>query len=134
MTFLTEDVTITNNVIGSGGLYQVYALDGKSGRAADLWNITITGNLFNPGRPTNRATMVAWGEADNVTLQSYETPAALAQAKNPAWQNAQTTLQPIGEMADDKQTYGSYFVPLPADVAAAVGQPAGAGTLGNFAR
>ena len=134
ITFLTDNVTISNNVFGSGGLYQVYALDGRSGRPADDWHLTITANLFNPGRPINRATMVAWGEDDNVTLQSYETPSALANAKNPAWRNAQTSLQPLGNMADDKTANIGYAAPLPDDVAAAIGQPAGTRLLGNFPR
>ena len=64
--------------------------------------------------------MVAWGEDDNVTLQSYETPSALANAKNPAWRNAQTSLQPLGDMADDKSANIGYAAPLPDDVAAAM--------------
>jgi hypothetical protein len=61
ITFLTDNVTISNNVFGSGGLYQVYALGGRSGRPADDWHLTITGNLFKSDRPINRVTMVGWG-------------------------------------------------------------------------
>ena len=37
-------------------MYQVFALDGKTHRAVDTWNLTINGNLFNqrPPKPTRR--------------------------------------------------------------------------------
>ena len=72
----------SNNVFGNGGHFQLYALDGKTNRAVDTWNLTINGNLFNKRVVKTDPTMVAWGKGDNVTLERYETPAALAAAKN----------------------------------------------------
>jgi hypothetical protein len=76
--------------------------------------------------------MVAWGEGDNITLQIYESPAALAAAKNPAWVNAQIAgTKRIEDMAPDKVSYQWAAKPIPQDVADATGLPADAELLGT---
>ena len=76
--------------------------------------------------------MVAWGEADNVTLQLYQPPAALAAAKNPAWVNAQIPgTKRIEDMGPDKTAYQWAAKPVPQDVAAATGLTASAKLLGR---
>ena len=52
MPWLNENIQVANNVFGNGGAFQLFALDGKTDRAVDRWNLTVNGNLFNP-RPTN---------------------------------------------------------------------------------
>ena len=67
--------------------------------------------------------MVAWGKGDNKTLERYETPAALAAAKNGGWKNAQIgSAKPILSMASDKTTNASVAVAIPSDVATASGR------------
>jgi parallel beta-helix repeat protein len=131
MTWITKNITVSNNVFGNGGLFQIFAMDGKQNRAVDTWNLTINGNLFNHKVASSEPMMVAWGRGDNTTQEKYSTPAALAAAKNSGWKNAQTTTsKPIGSMADDMTAFASTAVPIPADVAAATGLTAGAQVLG----
>ncbi len=137
VTWLTKDIIITNNVLGNKGnwdrgIYQVYGLDGRSNWSMDNMNVTIDGNLFNKKTDATQPTMVAWGGDDNISLTLYETPAALAAAKNPAWINAQIPgSKRIEDMGPDKITYVWAAKPLPADIAAAIGQPAGSKQLGT---
>ncbi len=130
--WVTKNIQISNNVFGNGGYFQIYALDGKTNRAVDTWNLTINGNLFNERTAKTDPTMVAWGKGDNKTLERYETPAALAAAKNGGWKNAQTTnAKSITSMAADMTSLASVAVGLPSDVASATGLPAGAKLLGQ---
>lgn len=129
--WITRNIQLSNNVFGNGGRFQIYALDGKTRRAVDTWGLTISGNLFNKRVSSSDPTMVAWGKGDNVSLERYETPAALAAAKNSGWQNAQiTSSKPIASMASDKSAYAGSAVPIPSDVAAATGLASGARLLG----
>ena len=131
MPWLNENIQVANNVFGNGGAFQLFALDGKTDRAVDGWNLTVNGNLFNP-RPTKTdPTMVAWGKGDHMTVERYETPAALAAAKGPSWRNAQIPApKTLAAMAGDRAAYTGTALPLPADVAKATGFVAGAQVLG----
>ncbi|MCU1529804.1 MAG: hypothetical protein JWP75_3567 [Frondihabitans sp.] len=131
-TWLTQNDTVANNSFGAGGQFQIYALDNWTNIPVDQWHLTITGNLFN-SQASSSQVMVAWGGSDNVTLYRYNTPAALAAAKNPSWTNAQTlSAQPLSEMATAVTSAQPIATPLPADVAAAVGQPVGTRHIGTF--
>lgn len=132
MPWLTRNVVVSNNVFGNGGYFQWYALDKKTGIPVNQFNVTITGNLFNARLTKTDPTMVAWGKGgDNVTLERYETPAALAAAKNRSWLNAQTTSsKSLAAMAADKAAHASVAVPVPQDVASATGLVAGSRRLG----
>ena len=122
MPWLTQNIQLSNNVFGNGGDFQLYALDGRTNIAVDTWNLTINGNLFNKRVVKTDPTMVAWGKGDNMTLERYETPAALAAAKNSGWKNAQIcSSKPILSMGSDKTTYASVAVAIPSDVATATG-------------
>ena len=132
VTWVNKNIQLSNNVFGGGGRFQFYALDGVTRRAVDTWNVTINGNLFTKRVATTDPTMVAWGKGDNSTLERYESPAALAAAKNSGWKNAQTpTLKLIDTMTQDKSTYSSVAVALPSDVAEATGLPMGSKILGT---
>ena len=132
VTWLTQNIQVVNNVFGLGNRNHshVYALDGRTRRAVDLWNVTINGNLFNGKKVVSTdATMVSWGKGDNVTLERYETPAALAAAKNTGWKNAQlSSFKQLSAMSADKISYASTAVPIPSDVAAATGRLTRAGS------
>lgn len=131
VTWLTKDITIANNVFGNGGKFQFYGLDGETNIAVDWMNVTINGNLFNKRTETSQPTMVAWGKGDNKTLERYESPAALAAAKNGSWKNAQTSgSSSISSMQAGISSYSSYAVSLPSDVAEAIGTSSGTKGLG----
>ena len=69
---------VSNNAFGKGNRSHshLYALDGRTNRAVDTWNLKVTGNLFNKAKfLSSEATMVSWGTGDNVTVERYETPA-----------------------------------------------------------
>jgi hypothetical protein len=131
VTWLTKDITISNNVFGNGGKFQFYGLDGETNIAVDRMNVTINGNLFNKRTETSQPTMVAWGKGDNKTLERYESPAALAAAKNGSWKNAQTSgSSSISSMQSGISNYNSYAVSLPSDVASAIGTSGGTKAMG----
>jgi parallel beta-helix repeat protein len=131
--WLVKNITLSNNVFGNGGYFQFYALDKKTHIPVDKMNVTITGNLFNKRVSKSTPTMVAWGKGDNVTLERYETPAALAAAKGSSWRNAQTSSSlSISSMSTDINNHAGIAVGLPSDVAAAIGTSAGTKALGTL--
>ena len=130
--WLVRNVVLSNNVFGSGGLFQFYVLDKRTRIPADSMNITINGNLFNRWTGTGQAKMVAWGGGDNVTLTYFNSPDALAQAKNGGWRNAAVDPIALGSMGPAMSASVAVAVGLPSDIAAALGQPVGARKLGRF--
>jgi parallel beta-helix repeat protein len=129
--WLTRNIVVSNNVFDKSGKFQFYALDKATNIPADAMNLTINGNLFTPRTDTSLPTMVAWGGSDNVTLYRYETPAALAAAKNPAWHNASTTTAlTLNAMRSLFAAAAATAVPLPSGVAQALGQPLGTQRVG----
>ncbi|MET1005198.1 MAG: right-handed parallel beta-helix repeat-containing protein [Propionibacteriaceae bacterium] len=131
VTWLTQNITVSNNIFGNGGKFQFYALDGETNIAVDKMNVTINGNLFNKRMDTSQPTMVAWGKGDNKTLERYESPSALAAAKNGSWKNAQvSSSMSIASMKSVAGSYSSTAVGLPSDVATAMGKSAGTKGVG----
>nr|WP_256336389.1 right-handed parallel beta-helix repeat-containing protein [Arthrobacter sp. ov407] len=131
--WLTRNIAISNNVFGNGGRFQFYALDKATRIPVDNMNVSITGNLFNKRVALTDPCMVAWGGNDGSTLVRYETPSALAAAKGTGWKNAITDGSlPIGQMAALASKSASIAVPLPQDVAKAIGKPAGSMVVGRF--
>ena len=137
VTWITKDITISNNVIGNSnqqGGFQFYALDGETNRPADDMNITLDGNLFvkRIKKAATEPCMVAWGQGDNHTLVRYETPDEFG-AKNAAWVNAQA---PDSYRISQMDPYISQFAyvakPLPQSVADQTGAPTGMAQLGTM--
>ena len=90
----------------------------------------INGNLFND-KSSGGPTMVTWGKGDNKSFEKYNTPAELAAAKNPSWRNAAVgTSTLIEKMTAAVAANASTAVPLPSDIAKAMGLAAGARVLG----
>lgn len=113
-TWLTQNDTVANNAFGTGGQFQVYALDNWTNIPVDNWHLAITGNLFNSQPTSSQPTMVAWGGSNNVTLDRFSTPGALASAKGPSWKNGQTSsVEPLGSMSSALAQAASTAVPLP---------------------
>ena len=125
-----HDIVVSNNVFSASGRSQFYGLDPATGQSLDAVKVTINGNLFNTYTGTG-AHMVGWGLA-NKTVKYYETPAALAAAKNTAWKNAATGQQALTSMQALMGTYNSTAVALPADIASVIGQSAGSKRVGRY--
>ncbi|MCU1478505.1 MAG: hypothetical protein JWQ64_3198 [Subtercola sp.] len=132
VTWVTKNITVSNNVFGSGGFWQIYAFDAETNVSADAMALTITGNLFNQRTTNAQPTLVGWGLGDNTTVTRLDTVAAI-QAKNPAFVNTETSSSlPLSGMTSALASAQSAAVALPADVAAAVGQKAGVKKVGRF--
>lgn len=130
-TWVIDNIQVSNNRFGyNGGPYgfQFYALDGATGIPASSMHITLTGNLFHT-RTAAYDSMIGWG-GSNAKITHYESPSALNAALGVAWQNAQSTTSTLSPALQSDSATGT--VPLPSDVAAAVGQPTGTQHLGSF--
>lgn len=125
-----HDIVVSNNVFSASGRSQFYGLDPATGQSLDAVKVTINGNLFNSYTGTG-AHMVGWGQA-NKTVVYYETPAALAAAKNSTWKNAATGQQTLTAMQALMVNYNSTAVALPADIAGVIGQTAGSKRVGRY--
>jgi parallel beta-helix repeat protein len=130
--WLTRNITVANNQFAKGGSYQVFALDQQTNISADQMNLVINGNFFAYKDTSTDASMVAWGGSDNHSVTLYQTPAALAAAKNATWKNAQAT--PVGSKTPLllSTVESTIAVPLPSDVAAVIGVASGTRSVGTF--
>ena len=123
--WLVQNVTTDNNVLGSGGGFQFYAMDKGTNRPASAMNITLTGNEFT-ATPNS---MVGWG-TDQQTVTIYNTPSALDAGVGTSWKNLQDS---SGGFSPSAQNNASGVAePLPADIAAMIGVPAGTAQIGAF--
>jgi parallel beta-helix repeat protein len=124
--WITKDITIANTAFGSSAGYQIYALNAAPKK------ITITGNMFNERLTPSQSTLVAWGGADTSRYVRYDTPQSLS-AIDSSWRNTQTiAVLPLSSMSAILSSAWSTAVPLPAEVAKAVGQKAGVQKIGAF--
>lgn len=129
VTWITRNITVSNNVFAAGGLYSFYARDGESNRAVDTWNVSITGNLFVD--PAGGQKMVAWGRGDNASAETYNSPATLAAAKHGDWRNALTKGAPgPDDIRSQISSNSSVAVEIPSAVAGLLGVKSGARILG----
>ena len=126
--WIVRNIVVANNDFsGATGMFQFYSLDKQTNRSADVMHITIDGNLFRSDVASTDPQMIGWGGNDNHTVTIYKTAAAFQAAKGPSWTNASVAYQSVARPA-----VASYAVPLPADVAAAVGQATGTLHVGTF--
>lgn len=130
--WLTRNIVVANNVFDKSGSFQFYALDKSTNIPVDKMNVSIKGNLFSARQGTSTATMVAWGGSDNKTLSRYETPSALASAKNSTWKNTQSSsAQTLSGLETDRDKAAAAAIPLPSDVASAIGSTTGIKVVGQ---
>lgn len=137
--WVIRNVTIANNTFGgytSGGTWQIYALDKQTNTRVDRMNLQIRGNYFARRTSNAQPSMVGWGGGDNSTVTRYETPAALAAAKNSSWSNLQPgAASPATTIVNSHPAANavtSTAVPLPSDIAQAIGQAIGVMRIGAF--
>jgi len=126
--WLVRNIQASNNRFGSSASFQFYALDKQTDIPASSMNLTVNGNSF-PALSSGGPVMVGWGGGDNVTVTYYRSPSALDAGLNVTWSNLQPSTTTFAATATSED---SVAVPLPSDVAAAIGQPAGTQHLGAF--
>ena len=136
--WLTRNITVANNVFGPyphRGLFQFYVLDKQTRIPADAMNLVITGNAFQ-SQGTTRAsasqvpTLIGWGGGNNVTVTRYDSVTAFQRAKNATWANTEVVLTGDREQVRDASDWSAK--PIPADVAAVIGVPAGTREVGTI--
>lgn len=131
--WLVRNIEIANNLFGAGGLYEIYAMDNATNVPADSMAITVNGNVLNRYVTRGQTKMVGWGGGNNSTVTNFDTPEALAAAKNPGWRNAAVNPSTdIASMGGTKTAYASIAIRLPSDIATLLGQPAEVQHLGRF--
>lgn len=131
--WITRNVLAANNVFprsGGGGSFQFYALDKRTNTSASSMNLAVQGNLFARRDTAADPTMVGWGGSDNVTVTRYETPAALNLGLGTSWRNLQAGDGSAAALS--ASTVASVALPLPADVAGAIGVVSGSQRIGPF--
>jgi parallel beta-helix repeat protein len=127
--WLVRNITVSNNLYGSAGSFQFYALDKATHIAASTMNITVDGNAF-PGN--THAVMVGWGGSDNSTVTYYRSPSALDAGLHVSWTNVLLDAGSSDLKGFANSSADDVAVPLPADVASAIGVPAGTKHIGTF--
>jgi parallel beta-helix repeat protein len=123
MTWQLGDVQIMNSILGTGPQYHVYIRDYTNTRSASQMRISIDGNLFDRSDKSGDAEVV-W-QATPTTLSMITTVTQLA-ATGAGSHNGETT------SATTVTSTAAVPQPIPADIAALIGQPSGARNVGPF--
>jgi hypothetical protein len=127
--WLVRNVTVSNNLYGADGSFQFYALDKATHISASSMNITVDGNAF----VDTNSVMVGWGGSDNSTVTYYRTPATLNAGLHVSWTNVLLDSGSASQFRGDADPDpDDVAVPLPADVANAIGVPTGTKHIGTF--
>jgi hypothetical protein len=127
--WLVQNLMVANNNFGrSNGGFGFYVLDKETGRPASSMNITVQGNLFGAKDSSAKPNAFGWGQAAE-KLNMYASPAAFNAGEGYNWVNM---VAPSGTGYMASTSMDSSAVPLPADVASAVGEPTGAQNIGTF--
>lgn len=127
---LVRDNTLANNIVGCGSRFQIFGKDDSTNIPMDKFNVTITGNVFSPRMKSPELNLVAWGLNDNDSVEFIQTTAQLA-TKNASWKNLQATQCVTNpETSFSAAELQSIAVPIPDDVANAIGAAAGAKVIG----
>ena len=74
-------------------------------------------------------TLIGWGGGNNATVTRYNSVTAFQQAKNATWTN--TAVVWTGDRALVRDASDWSAKPIPADVAAVIGVPAGTRVVGT---
>ncbi|HZC74167.1 MAG TPA: right-handed parallel beta-helix repeat-containing protein [Jatrophihabitans sp.] len=133
--WISRNIVFSDNLFGrdgslGSGMFQFYALDKATHTSADAMNVTVDGNVFNTKSVTRDPTLVGWGGSDNVTVASYNALATFDSMNG--WSNS---AQPATDAL--AAPVGAYdgtgvAIPLPGDVARAIGVATGAAHIGAF--
>jgi hypothetical protein len=133
--WLDRNEIIENNLFGdsTGGAYQFYVSDNGSGVIANaLSSITVQSNLFVHKDTASEPSMVGWQQPSGSTVL-YQTPAEFASGVGQPWTNFQSVSDsPIASMIAFAATTTGAAVPLPQNVATAIGQSVATQHFGSF--
>lgn len=127
-----QNIDVYNNeFLHNGGMsgVQVGVLDNTRSIRSSARTITIQTNLFHAPTATSD-TMVTWSGAGGEVAQ-YQTPSMLNAGTGKSWTNTQSTGSKI---TADIPAATAAATPLPSDIAAAVGVPAGTKVIGSLPR
>lgn len=133
--WLVRNNRYLNNVFGTdtqASYFQFYVLDVESNIDADTMNLRVDGNVFSTKAVNTQATMIGWGSGDNKTVERFESQTAFNAAKGTSWRNAQVPAGTAIESELAQAATMTHGVPMPADVASALGRPQGSTHLGTF--
>ncbi len=124
VSWLMKDVQVMNNVLSVGAGYNIYARDHTNKRTATEMNLKINGNLFSTSPSAAQAQLI-WSGA-NGALTTCLTVADIARTgtggNNIEASGAASLLPRAAAIAE----------PLPADIAALIGQSAATRYIGAF--
>jgi parallel beta-helix repeat protein len=143
MTWLVGPVTVRNNVIGlpnSNANCVLCVEDYTHTRTAEQMGVTSNGNVFNRAAATTPGWLTVWSQgAVNVNPAVYSTlagyQAGTRQDGASRGYDGTVVVDQSGALRDDVEALaGSVATPLPADIAALLGQPTGAQHLGAWGR
>ncbi|MBC7594695.1 MAG: right-handed parallel beta-helix repeat-containing protein [Kineosporiaceae bacterium] len=132
--WINRNITIANNVFTGTGLFQFYALDGKTNIHTDSMVKQMQGNAFAAKIPDQNPTVIAWGSSDNKTLVRYQSAEEFAKAKS--WVNSTVPGSLLSRHGSSLRAavkgIDRTAVKLPADVAESIGQAAGSQRVGPY--
>ncbi len=130
-TWILGDVQLMNNTFGQGGAgqYQLYARDYSGEWSAKAMGLAVDGNVFTRPSSSSQAEIV-WGISAS-TVAVYTAVGQFATATGYT-RNGEATVGSPPVIRSPSTPSGADPLALPADVAAAIGQPTGAHHLGSF--
>jgi hypothetical protein len=123
MTWLLGDIHIMDSVLGAGPQYHLYIRDYTNSRSASQMRISIDGNLFDRSDKSGDAEVV-W-QSTPTTLSVITTVTQLAATGAGSHNGETTSAATVTSIAPVPQ-------PIPADIAALIGQPSGVTKVGPF--
>ena len=137
MPWQTQDITVSNNVIGlqGGSATCVLCVEDYSGKeSAEAMRIKVNGNAYNRSSASAPSTLTVWSRGSGYPA----TFPTLAAFKSGTGQEARgrevtgsTVISATGELSADVQSQaGSTAVGLPSDIAQALARPSGTTRLG----
>lgn len=128
-TLRVQNVTLANNVFACGTRFQIFGRDeAKYGIPMDDFKMTITGNVFSPQGKNPELNLAAWGLREGVEfIQTVDH----LHKKGSGWKNLQaTTCQANPQTGFAADTLATLAMPIPQDIAAAIGVPSGTRAVG----
>jgi parallel beta-helix repeat protein len=128
--WIVSDIQVMNNVIGAPGpsSYEIYARDYSGQYTATQLRLTIDGNRFTK---VSSGAEIVWGIANGATAV-YTSVVAFHSATGQGANNGEVANGAVQMAVGTSSTLGANPQPLPSDVAAMLGQPAGTRHLGTF--
>lgn len=137
MPWQTQDITVSNNVLGlqGGSATCVLCVEDYSGKeSAEAMRIRVNGNVYNRASASAPSTLTVWSRGAGYPA-TFPTLAAFKSGTGQEARGREVTgssvISATGELSSDVQSQaGSTAVGLPSDIAQALGRPTGTTRLG----